>query len=159
MCSRCHWAGMILVPRPGMPCERPGPAGSGGEPLPHTWRAELSRGALLPPTPGSVPGFMFPPSGVCAAALFPVAPPEPGAAGAPPLPRSDTRWRRPELQRPRRGPGSSLIPGLRLCPTASRALGSRAALPCRAAPSHSPAERPHWPSLPKCSSWWDTCFL
>lgn len=141
MCSRCPWAAPILVPRPGVPGERPGPA----EPLPHTWRAELSPAAAAAAQSrlGSgvrVPflwalrscslGFAFLPSRVCVPAPFTAAPSGPGAAGAPPLPRSDTRWRRPEMRRPRRGPGSSLVPGLRPCPAASRALGK----PCRAAP-------------------------
>lgn len=68
---------------------------------------------------------------VCVPAPLPAAPPGPGAAGAPLLPRSDTRWRRAELQRPRQGPGSSLMPGLRV--VSRRQPGFReAVLHCRA---------------------------
>lgn len=43
----------------GVPCERPGPAGSGGEPLPYTWRAGLSRAGAAALRSPLVLGFAF----------------------------------------------------------------------------------------------------
>lgn len=120
MCSR--GTGRPSSPAPGMPCEaRPGRKRWRTSPAHLDGRPEPGRRCCAP-----LPlGF-----GLCVSAPLLAAPPGLGAAGAPPLPRSDARWRRLELQRPRRGPGSSLIPALRLCPAASRALGK----PCPAEP-------------------------
>lgn len=106
--ARCH--------APGVPCERPGPAGSGEQPLPHTWRAEGSQACAAAPLSQLCSRFVFlrrsprlprgrarPGRRCCPAAT-------PGGAGRNCSGRA-------------RDPGHPWCRDCGLCPAASRALG------------------------------------
>lgn len=150
MCSRCPWAAPILVPRPGVPGERPGPA----EPLPHTWRAELSQAAAAAAQSRLGSGVRVPaPLGLRSRSI------PGGSVGA--------GRGRGAAAAPQRHPvapagNAAAAPRARLIPGAGTAAVSRSqpgfgqAVP-RCPAVLRPAERPHWPSLPKCFSWRDTC--